>query len=104
MIWEIPIIGDFITKPFKAAKLYEFYDRLHLFTVYLLGFFVLLTGAKQHFGNPIDCMLPKQHDGFNSVNFHKLISIFRSEIVARLHSQFLSFLWNFPIRREQWNV
>uniref|UniRef100_A0A1I7ULZ7 Innexin n=3 Tax=Caenorhabditis tropicalis TaxID=1561998 RepID=A0A1I7ULZ7_9PELO len=66
MIWEIPIIGDFITRPFKAAKLYEFYDRLHLFTVFLLGFFVLLTGAKQHFGNPIDCMLPRQHDELKS--------------------------------------
>ncbi|CAP30981.2 Protein CBR-INX-14 [Caenorhabditis briggsae] len=85
MIWEIPIIGDFITKPFKAAKLYEFYDRLHLFTVYLLGFFVLLTGAKQHFGNPIDCMLPKQHDELKSWreyihNFCLFYGTFRYEV------------------------
>ncbi|WKX91382.1 hypothetical protein Q1695_009880 [Nippostrongylus brasiliensis] len=29
-------------------------------TVYLLAFFVLITGSKQHFGNPIQCMAPPE--------------------------------------------
>ncbi|EFO85364.1 CRE-INX-14 protein [Caenorhabditis remanei] len=106
MIWEIPIIGDFITKPFKAAKLYEFYDRLHLFTVYLLGFFVLLTGAKQHFGNPIDCMLPKQHDDLKSWreyihNFCLFYGTFRYE-VKNGTSEFGSYSDDGSVNYYQW--
>ncbi|CAA96618.1 Innexin-14 [Caenorhabditis elegans] len=106
MIWEIPIIGDFITKPFKAAKLYEFYDRLHLFTVYLLGFFVLLTGAKQHFGNPIDCMLPKQHDDLKSWrdyihNFCLFYGTFRYD-VSNGTSEFGSYTEDASVNYYQW--
>uniref|UniRef100_A0A8R1HV66 Innexin n=2 Tax=Caenorhabditis japonica TaxID=281687 RepID=A0A8R1HV66_CAEJA len=108
MIWEIPIIGDFITKPFKAAKLYEFYDRLHLFTVYLLGFFVVLTGAKQHFGNPIDCMLPKQHDELRSWreyihNFCLFYGTFRYELNNETStSEFGSYTDDATINYYQW--
>ncbi|VDM61672.1 unnamed protein product [Angiostrongylus costaricensis] len=39
----------------------DFVDRLNFgVTVYLLGFFVLITGSKQHFGNPIQCMAPPE--------------------------------------------
>ncbi|EGT45413.1 hypothetical protein CAEBREN_29915 [Caenorhabditis brenneri] len=107
MIWEIPIIGDFITKPFKAAKLYEFYDRLHLFTVYLLGFFVLLTGAKQHFGNPIDCMLPKQHDDLKSWkeyihNFCMFYGTFRYQLDDNNSSSFGSYTDDATVNYYQW--
>ncbi|KJH53487.1 innexin-3 domain protein [Dictyocaulus viviparus] len=39
----------------------DFVDRLNFgVTVYLLLFFVLITGSKQHFGNPIQCMVPPE--------------------------------------------
>ncbi|VDL79633.1 unnamed protein product [Nippostrongylus brasiliensis] len=42
----------------------DFIDRLNFgATVYLLAFFVLITGSKQHFGNPIQCMAPPESPG-----------------------------------------
>ncbi|CAI5438973.1 unnamed protein product [Caenorhabditis angaria] len=69
MFLGIPIIGDFLNKSIHICRthLYDNYDRLHfMLTAYILGFFVLLTGAKQHFGNPIDCMLSAEVDDIGS--------------------------------------
>ncbi|KAJ1348752.1 hypothetical protein KIN20_004136 [Parelaphostrongylus tenuis] len=39
----------------------DFADRLNFWgTLYLLVFFALITGSKQHFGNPIQCMAPPE--------------------------------------------
>ncbi|CAB3407482.1 unnamed protein product [Caenorhabditis bovis] len=71
MILEIPILKDFLSKSTHVYRnhLYDSIDRLHFYiTVIILTVFTLLTGAKQHFGNPIDCMLTKEVDDIKSWN------------------------------------
>lgn len=57
---SLPSIFDIISKVDNHPA-EDFVDRLNFgATVYLLAFFVLITGSKQHFGNPIQCMAPPE--------------------------------------------
>ncbi|ETN84437.1 Innexin [Necator americanus] len=57
---NLPSIFDILSKV-DTYPVEDFVDRLNFgATVYLLAFFVLITGSKQHFGNPIQCMAPPE--------------------------------------------
>uniref|UniRef100_A0A0K0CUB0 Innexin n=1 Tax=Angiostrongylus cantonensis TaxID=6313 RepID=A0A0K0CUB0_ANGCA len=57
---SLPSVFDILSKV-DTYPAEDFVDRLNFgVTVYLLGFFVLITGSKQHFGNPIQCMAPPE--------------------------------------------
>lgn len=57
---SLPSIFDILSKVDNHPA-EDFVDRLNFgATVYLLAFFVLITGSKQHFGNPIQCMAPPE--------------------------------------------
>ncbi|CAD6184761.1 unnamed protein product [Caenorhabditis auriculariae] len=69
MLLKIPLLEDVLNKTTHAKRhhLYDFVDRLHFYiTVGALAFFSVFVGTKQHFGNPIDCILPAEHDGVDS--------------------------------------
>ncbi|CAJ0594746.1 unnamed protein product [Cylicocyclus nassatus] len=57
---NLPSVFDILSKV-DSYLVEDFVDRLNFgATVYLLAFFVLITGSKQHFGNPIQCMAPPE--------------------------------------------
>ncbi|KAK6037618.1 Innexin, partial [Cooperia oncophora] len=57
---SLPSIFDILSKVDNHPA-EDFIDRLNFgASVYLLAFFVLITGSKQHFGNPIQCMAPPE--------------------------------------------
>uniref|UniRef100_A0A7I4XZK4 Innexin n=1 Tax=Haemonchus contortus TaxID=6289 RepID=A0A7I4XZK4_HAECO len=57
---SLPSIFDILSKVDNYPA-EDFIDRLNFgASVYLLAFFVLITGSKQHFGNPIQCMAPPE--------------------------------------------
>ncbi|VDO33529.1 unnamed protein product [Haemonchus placei] len=60
---SLPSIFDILSKVDNYPA-EDFIDRLNFgASVYLLAFFVLITGSKQHFGNPIQCMAPPESPG-----------------------------------------
>lgn len=57
---SLPSIFNILSK-IDTYPAEDFVDRLNFrATVYILAFFVLLTGSKQHFGKPIQCMAPPE--------------------------------------------
>jgi hypothetical protein len=58
---EIPYLKDFL-KSIKKAAIDDFVDRLnYYYTASMLIFFAIVTGAKQTFGKPIECMMPAEY-------------------------------------------
>jgi hypothetical protein len=58
---EIPYLKDFLTS-IKKAAIDDFVDRLnYYYTASMLIFFAIITGAKQTFGKPIECMMPAEY-------------------------------------------
>ncbi|CAI4221234.1 unnamed protein product [Auanema sp. JU1783] len=58
---NIPGILDLLTKNEENFTTEDVVDQLNYgVTVYMLAFFALLTGSKQHFGNPIQCITPAE--------------------------------------------
>ncbi|KAK6047572.1 Innexin [Cooperia oncophora] len=65
MFLNIPLLDDIFKgrKNNRKQPLEDYVDRLHYsVTVYVLCIFALLVGAKQHFGNPIDCFISADYD------------------------------------------
>uniref|UniRef100_A0A7I4XVE5 Innexin n=1 Tax=Haemonchus contortus TaxID=6289 RepID=A0A7I4XVE5_HAECO len=65
MFLNIPLLDDIFKgrKNNRKQPLEDYVDRLHYYvTVYVLCIFALLVGAKQHFGNPIDCFISADYD------------------------------------------
>uniref|UniRef100_A0A0N5AEE3 Innexin n=1 Tax=Syphacia muris TaxID=451379 RepID=A0A0N5AEE3_9BILA len=55
---EIPFLNRFLASTY-SRRLDDFVDRLHFeFTVWVLVLFSMFVGGKQHFGEPIQCMVP----------------------------------------------
>lgn len=59
---EIPLLGRFLDST-SSNGLDDLVDRAHSeFTVWILVLFAMFVGGKQHFGQPIQCMLPGHMD------------------------------------------
>lgn len=59
---EIPLLGKFLAFA-SSRRLDDLVDRLHFeSTVWLLILFAMFIGGKQHFGQPIQCMMPTHMD------------------------------------------
>uniref|UniRef100_A0A1I7XI34 Innexin n=1 Tax=Heterorhabditis bacteriophora TaxID=37862 RepID=A0A1I7XI34_HETBA len=57
---SLPSVFDILSKV-DTYPAEDLVDRLNFgASVYLLAFFVLITGSKQHFGTPIQCMAPPE--------------------------------------------
>ncbi|VDM38082.1 unnamed protein product [Toxocara canis] len=62
MLVEIPLLGKFLSAA-TSHRLDDIVDRLHFVaTVTALVLCAMFVGAKQHFGQPIQCMLPAHLD------------------------------------------
>ncbi|VDM42777.1 unnamed protein product [Toxocara canis] len=62
MLVEIPLLNRFLSLA-TSRRLDDFVDRLHFVrTVTLLVLCAMFVGMKQHFGQPIQCMLPAHLD------------------------------------------
>uniref|UniRef100_F1L4F5 Innexin n=1 Tax=Ascaris suum TaxID=6253 RepID=F1L4F5_ASCSU len=62
MLVEIPLLGKFLSSA-TSRHLDDIVDRLHFVgTVTVLVLCAMFVGAKQHFGQPIQCMLPAHLD------------------------------------------
>lgn len=79
---SLPSIFDILSKVDNHPA-EDFVDRLNFgATVYLLAFFVLITGSKQHFGNPIQCMAPPESPGIHFWVSEQVTASFASSLVA----------------------
>ncbi|MFH4975744.1 hypothetical protein AB6A40_002453 [Gnathostoma spinigerum] len=59
---DIPLLGKFLSSV-SSNRLDDTVDRLHsIFTVTILVLCAMFVGTKQHFGQPIQCMLPAHLD------------------------------------------
>ncbi|VDK26414.1 unnamed protein product [Anisakis simplex] len=62
MFTEIPFLKNFLSSA-TSKRLDDVVDRLHfVVTVTVLVLFAMFIGTKQHFGSPIQCMLPAHMD------------------------------------------
>ncbi|VDD91940.1 unnamed protein product [Enterobius vermicularis] len=65
---EIPLLGRFLDST-SSNGLDDLVDRAHSeFTVWILVLFAMFVGGKQHFGQPIQCMLPGHMDPSKNVS------------------------------------